>query len=873
MTSGTERWAVSFEHRSPALGVGTPRPRISWTLPADVSQQAGYEIEVTSEDGTRWIEQVETTAQTLVPWIGPDLASRDRRSVRVRVFDESGTMSRWSDAAALEAGLFEPSDWTARYITAADPVDSPVVLRSMFNATLPVVRARLYVAYRGIGEIRLNGVAASDEVLAPGWQSYHHRELYSTIDVTESIQDGWNEIEVLLGDGWFRGRLGFLQQRALYGDRVEALAQIELDYGHGRRAVFGTGDGWRWAPGPIQSAGLYDGETYDARAELDDWVDGYADNSEWSPVVVLDGPPERLEAPVGPPVRRIDTVAPVRIFRSPSGRTLVDFGQNVVGWLRLSIEGAAGTMITLRHAEVLEDGELGIRPLRSAAATDRYVLRGGGREIWEPRFTYHGFRYVEVEGWPAEGPRLDDLEAVVLHSDMERTGWFSSSHADLNQLHNNVLWSMRGNFVSIPTDCPQRDERLGWTGDISVFAPTATYLYDCIGMLRSWLRDLALEQHADGLVPFFVPDVPFTEDVKDVPGLALSHTAVWGDAAVLVPFALYRASGDLEILETQWISMKRWVDGVARLAGDSLVWDQGFQFGDWLDPTAPPDNPAAGATEPALVATAYFANSAKMLAEAANLTGRLDDQQKYAELAAAVAAAFRDRFLTESLRLSSDTQTAYAIALCFDLLETEQQRRTAAQRLVALVRESGHRIATGFVGTALILDALTAADALEDAYSLLLQTECPSWLYPVRMGATTVWERWDSMLPDGSINPGEMTSFNHYALGAVADWMHRVIGGLSSDAPGWSRIRISPRPHPSITQAQTSHMTPFGLAAVEWRTSRGALDLEVVVPPGATAVVDLPGIPRRPLGPGRYVVHQPAHGHDLVISERQTVDA
>nr|WP_231562984.1 alpha-L-rhamnosidase [Microbacterium mangrovi] len=750
----------------------------------------------------------------------------------------------------------DTSDWSASYIAAPNEVDTPVVLRGEFEVDAPVRRARLYVAYRGMGEPSLNGEVVTDEVLAPGWQSYGHREVYSTIDITSRVETGLNDVQIVLADGWFRGRLGFLQQRALYGDQTSALAQIELDYESGERAVFGTDSSWRWTTGPVRAASLYDGETYDARlAGRDPGVDDAS--NDWAPVEVLGSASHRLEAPVGPPVRRIGTLRPVDIFRSPADRVIVDFGQNLVGWVQLSVEGPSGTELTLRHAEVLENGELGTRPLRSADATDTYILRGEGIESWAPRFTYHGFRYVEIDGWPGGEPTADDIVAVIVHTDMQRTGWFSSSHDELNKLHENIVWSMRGNFVSVPTDCPQRDERLGWTGDISVFAPTATYLYDCVGMLKSWLRDLALEQHEDGLVPFFVPDVPFTEEVKDVPGLALSHAAVWGDAAVLVPFALYESSGDLQVLEDQYPSMKSWVDGVARLVDHSNVWRDGFQFGDWLDPTAPSDDPAAGATETALVATGYFANSAKLLARAAGLTGREADNRHYEQLAESIAIGFRERFVTSTGRLTSDTQTAYAIALSLDLLGTRAQRRAASARLVELVREAGHTIATGFVGTALVLDALVAADALDDAYALLLQTECPSWLYPVRMGATTVWERWDSMLPDGSINPGEMTSFNHYALGAVASWLHRVVGGLSAVEPGWSTFRVAPRPHVRITSAETSHQTPFGEAAVSWRHDGENLHIEVTVPNGTTAVLDLPGEPARYLVAGQHVIDEP----------------
>jgi alpha-L-rhamnosidase len=496
--------------------------------------------------------------------------------------------------------------------------------------------------------------------------------------------------------------------------------------------------------------------------------------------------------------------------------------------------------VTLRHAEVLEDGELGVRPLRFADATDRYTLKGGDTETWEPRFTFHGFRYVEVNDWPGE-LKLDDMQAVVLHSDMERTGWFECSDPLLNQLHENVVWGMRGNFLDVPTDCPQRDERLGWTGDLQVFSPTASFLYDASGFLQSWLKDLAIEQQkADGAVPQIVPQVL---------GRTLAGAA-WGDAATVVPWVLYQRFGDVGILADQFESMGAWVDHIASLASENHLWDKGFQFGDWLDPTAPPDNPGKARTDKAIVATAYFVRSADLTAQAAEVLGRDDEQQRYSALADKVRAAFVREYVTPNGRLMNDAETAYALALTFDLLPTAEQRQRAGDRLAELVRGSGYLIRTGFVGTPLICDALCSTGHYAVAYRLLLQQECPSWLYPVTMGATTIWERWDSMLPDGSINSGEMTSFNHYALGAVADWMHRTIGGLAPAEPGYRRMEISPRPGGGITKAHTKHFTPYGLAECQWQIKNGEIDLQVVVPPNTTAVVTIPGSDEPPIEVG-----------------------
>jgi alpha-L-rhamnosidase len=523
----------------------------------------------------------------------------------------------------------------------------------------------------------------------------------------------------------------------------------------------------------------------------------------------------------------------------------VDFGQNLVGRVRLRVEGPAGTVVTLRHAEVLEDGELGTRPLRQAAATDRYVLRGGGPEEWEPAFTFHGFRYVEVDGWPGELAR-DALRAVVLHSDLRRTGWFECSDELINRLHENVVWGMRGNVLDVPTDCPQRDERLGWSGDIQVFAPTASFLYDCTGFLSSWLADLAVEQVDVGTVPLYVPYIPLP--------FPLAPTAAWGDAAVVVPWVLYERTGDAAVLERQYASMTRWVDQVADLAGEDHLWDAGMQLGDWLDPSAPPDRPADARTDRYLVATAYHAWTARLLSRAATVLGRDDDARRYGALADAVQAAFVGEYVTPSGRLVSDAPTAYALALCFDLLLSPEQRRRAGRRLVELVQADDHRIGTGFVGTPIICDALSLVGAHDTAYHLLGQRECPSWLYSVAMGATTIWERWDSMLPDGSINPGDMTSFNHYALGAVADWLHRTVAGLAPAAPGYRRIRVAPRPGGGLRYAAASHLTPFGPAEVRWTRDGDRLDVDIRVPAGVVAEIELPDpswVPAE-VGPGSH---------------------
>ncbi len=828
----------SLEHLHEHLGIGNPRPRVSWTIETDTPNwiQSAYEFELHQNGTSESSGKLESSESVLVPWVFENLKSREQCSIRVRVWDSANQVSNWSESLAFELGLLETSDWTARFITPdwdediSKPQPSPL-LRQKFELKARVKCARLYVTALGVYEAYINGTRVGNHVLAPGWTSYDHRIRYQTFDVTNLLHDGHNAIGAMIGDGWYRGGLGFGGgRRNVYGDKLALLAQLELEFEDGTTERIVTNDSWRSSTGAIQSSDIYDGEIYDARLEQHGWNTANFDDSKWSDVNILKRDFSKLESPLGAPVRQIEEVAAISISTSPSGKTLVDFGQNLVGGVRLSVQGEAGQTITLRHAEVLELGELGTRPLRHAAQTDQYILRGGELEVWQPRFTFHGFRYVEISGYPGE-LKLEHLVAVVLHSDLERTGWFECSDPLVNQLHQNIVWGMRGNFLDVPTDCPQRDERLGWTGDIQVFAPTASFLFDSAGFLESWLKDLKAEQTQDGVVPFTIPNVLGVSGVTPM--------TAWGDAAVIVPWVLYQRYNDPRILEAQFESMKAWVDHLERITQPSLLWDTGPQFGDWLDPSAPPENPGDAKTPSAVVATAYFARSAQLLGQSARVLEKATEAQHYLELAAKIRAAFVAEYITPNGRILGDATTAYALALEFELL-LEPQRERAQKRLLELVRNNGYRISTGFVGTPLVCDALCQGGFVEATYRLLLQRQCPSWLYPVTMGATTVWERWDSMLPDGSINPGEMTSFNHYALGAVADWLHRSVAGLAPAAPGYKKLEIKPLLGGNFSHARASHITPYGLASSSWKIENNQFELEVVVPANTTATVFLP---------------------------------
>ncbi|CAN7440014.1 family 78 glycoside hydrolase catalytic domain [Microbacterium sp. LjRoot45] len=838
MTIITELW-LENRRGGKTIGIGEATPRISFTA----ADQRPVDLRFTHDDGRE--ETATVLDSQLVPWPFTPLNARQGGELRAGSEDDALTVR-------VEAGLGD--DWNVDFVSPSVAADRegprPAwLLRASFDlARIPddIARARVYMTAHGVYELELNGVRVGDDVLAPGWTSYRHRIRYQTHDVTDGLVRGTNVIGAWLADGWYRGHIGFDGGLwDIYGTDVALLAQLEITTSDG--TVHPVPLTWSWSASPITAVGLYEGETFDARRLPEGWSTASFDATGWTPARILPRAdfPARIEPPTALPVEQIETLAPVSVERRPGGRIRLDFGQNISGVLRIRVRAAEGHTIKLHHAEVIENGELGTRPLRAATSIDTYTARGsGGYEAYTPRFTIHGFQYAELENWP--GDLLDgDVEAVVIHTRMRQTAWFDSSHVGLNQLHSNVQWSMRDNFVDLPTDCPQRDERVGWTGDIQVFAPTALRLFAAQGTLTGWLRDLAFEQADQGHVPQFVPWIEC--------GFPNFPTAAWGDAAVIVPWELYLADGDTRVLAEQYASMRAWVDLVDDLTEHTGLWAGGFQLGDWLDPTAPPEDPGKSHTDKYLVATAYHVRTSRILADTAALLGNAEDAQHYRAIAERATRAFQSEFISASGRVVSDTPTSIAVALVFGLFASEAQASRAGKRLLELVEQGGFHISTGFVGTPIICDALVLAGSVDHAYHLLSQDELPSWLYPVSMGATTIWERWDSMLPDGSINPGDMTSFNHYALGAVASFLHQSVAGLACDAPGWERVRYQPLPGGGLTHASARYDSVRGTASIRWSRDADALTIDVEVPAASTGVVVLPGTGQEiEVGPGTH---------------------
>ena len=836
------------EYQADPVGIDVRKPRLSWQLESSERgvMQTSYEVRVAGSEEQLakgkpiWGSGKQTSdASIQVEYGGPALESGKVYYWQVRVADNQGHLTAWSKTAHWEMGLLEPVDWKAKWITPNLEEDetksNPApMLRREFSVKKKVERARLYASAMGLYEMELNGKRVGDEYFTPGWTSYDFRYQYQTYDVTGLLKNGTNCLGAMLGDGWFRGRIAWGGKRNSYGKKLALLAQLVIRYTDGTQEIVGTDDNWKASTGPILESDIYNGETYDARLEKTGWKEAGYDDKAWKSVTVMDAPKAKVVAQAGPAVKEIEEIQPAKILKTPAGDTVIDMGQNMVGWVKFRVTAPAGTTITLRHAEVLDSaGNFYTENLRSAQEKIRYTTKGQGPEIYQPHFTFQGFRYVAVSGWPGE-VKAEDFTGVVVHSAMARTGNFESSSPLLNQLQHNIIWGQKGNFVDVPTDCPQRDERLGWTGDAQVFAGTASFNHDTAWFYTKWLKDVALDQEDDGAVPYVIPNVLSHETRK---GEAAS--AGWADVAVVLPWTVYQAFGDKRILEEQYPSMKAWVEYMRRQAGESYLWKSGSSFGDWLAfATTRADYPGA-TTDKDLIQTAYFARSTALLAKTAKVLGKTEGAKEYESLEEKIKRAFQEEFVTSKGRLSSNTQTAYALALAFDLLP-EAMRPEAAARLAADVKKFGH-LTTGFLGTPVLCQALSDYGYLDEAYLLLNRKEYPSWLYPVTKGATTIWERWDGAKPDGSFQNPSMNSFNHYAYGAIGEWMYRVVAGIEIDEkqPGYKHILIQPRPGGGLTYAKASVETLYGHVESGWKLADGKMTLHVEVPPNTTATVRL----------------------------------
>lgn len=861
---------LHIEHRPRSLGIGFKRPRLSWILPDGASAQEAYEVEARIGDRTLSSSTIVADSPILVPWPFPDLESRCRVAWRVRTRTSFG-WSDWSSQDHFETGLLSVDDWRSSFVGYDDGVERPrggrpaLYLRRQFQVDSPLQRGRIYATAQGIYELHLDGRRLGDLELTPGFTAYRTYLEYQTYDVTD-LSPGPHTLIATVSDGWWRGAVGFTHQDRSYGEQLALLAQIELTRPDGALTIIGSGSEWEGSlSGPILAADLMEGQQVDLRIP-------FPPEEGWHPVQHLGAADRRLTVSPAPPTRRVQDYSPVSVTRLDENRQVVDFGANINGWVRLAGRslGPAGTRVTLRHGERLgPDGDVDTTHLDSfeyftretipVGQIDSVVSAGPRVAEVEPRHTTHGFQYVSAEGANDLSP--NDVTGIMVHGDLERTGWFECSDSRLNALHEAAVLSLRGNVCEVPTDCPTR-ERAGWTGDWQIFVPTAAFLYDVAGFSTRWLRDLAADQWEDGRVPNFVPD-PYEPKGREH-GVAryLTGSAGWGDAAVYVPYQIWQSYGDVDLLERQYPSMVAWVrfalgraadhrhharvaDRPTALPHERYLWDIGFHWGEWLEPGSDSGPVLSGQVDVAEIATAYLYRTLRVVAAVAALLDLGADTARYQSLAAEVRDAWRTEFVSPDGSISRPTQANLVRALAFGLLEPEETPAAAAL-LAATIRAAGTTVGTGFLATPFLLPTLAEHGYVDLAFELLLQTEPPSWLHMIEAGATTIWENWEGLDKDGA------GSLNHYSKGAVISFLHHHVAGLRPVAgvPAYRRFEVRPTPGGGISAARADLTTPYGPVGIDWNLEPGRMAAQVRVAPGTDALVTLPGMPTMTLGPG-----------------------
>ncbi|MBO9571410.1 MAG: family 78 glycoside hydrolase catalytic domain [Chitinophagaceae bacterium] len=712
--------------------------------------------------------------------------------------------------------------------------------RRDFNIKVKPVSAVLYITAHGLYEAEINGARVGKDYLTPGWTAYKKRLQYQQYDVLDLIKNGNNAIGVSVGRGWYLTPLSWSPNPVKLETKPAILAQLIIKYNNGVVQTINTDAGWKtYTDGPIISSEIFDGELYDANREINKWSKPGFDDSKWLSADVRSYNFDNLVASISEPVQQTEKLTPVKVFTTPEGDQVVDFGQNMVGWVELNYKGEKNETVIIRHAEVLDrNGNFYTANLRSAKQTNIYIT-DGKKTKYHPHFTFQGFRYISVKGIKSLKPEY--FTGIVVHSNLAITGRFNCSDSLVNRLQENIVWGQKGNFVDIPSDCPQRDERLGWTGDAQIFFRTAAFNMDVRRFFEKWMLDVEAEQYEDGLVPAVVPGVF---------GNFMAGGAGWGDVATIIPWEMFRVYGDTALLRRQYPIMKKWVGYLDKNSHNNLR-DKAFQFGDWLyyQSTDLMDGENA-VTDERLISQAFYGYSVDLILKAATVLGYNEDKSHYAALLPDVRAAFLREFVTPSGRLVSNTQTAYTLALQFDLLP-ESQRSNAAERLVENIIDNKYHLTTGFLGTPYLCHVLSKFGYNAVAYKLLLQDTYPSWLYPVKKGATTIWERWDGIKPDGSFQDPMVNSFNHYSYGAVGDWMYRVVAGIDLLEPGYKKISIHPQPDSLLQFANAELQTHYGKIYSGWERKEGSIHLKIIIPDNTTADIIFPGT-KKTVGPGTY---------------------
>lgn len=840
---------VRCEYRKNPIGLGTKKPRFSWIINSDIpaTKQTAYQMVFgrdESFDDIFYDTGIISSEQSVhVEYNGPELEECQRYYYKVRIWDNHGNISDWSKTNYFEIGILDTSKWIADWISTYedDNCERSPYFRYIFEVRKPLKRAILYATALGLYEAWLNNKRVGDYFFTPGWTSYHKRIQYQAYDITQDIKIGQNVIGAILGAGWYKGTLGWDGKKNIYGDRLAFLAQMHLYYEDGTEEIICPSEKWEYKLGPILFSEFYNGEIYDARLELDEWMNPGLYGKDWKNAKVIEYRKDILIAQENIPAKKMEVIKPVAIITTPKGETVLDFGQNMVGFVKFKVKGNAGDRVVLKHAEVLDkDGNFYTENLRKAKQTIEYILKGDCEEIFEPHFTYQGFRYVKVEEYPGEID-LNNFEGIVIYSGMETTGEFECSDELINRLQKNIVWSQKGNFVDVPTDCPQRDERLGWTGDAQVFIKTACFNMDVALFFTKWLHDLAADQFENGGVPFVIPNIFFSETQS----FGDAHSsAAWGDAATICPWTIYQYYADKRLLEQQYQSMKKWVEYIRKQGDNEYLWNTGFHFGDWVALDTK-EGSYIGATPRDLIATAFYAYSTWILSQTAKVLGYVEDVEEYTRLYHNIVTEFRKEFVTPNGRLAAHTQTAHVLALMFDLLERKDVEKNV-ERLIELLKEiditdiskEDYALTTGFVGTPYLCHVLTKYGKSDIALKLLLRKKYPSWLYQVLKGATTIWEHWDGIKEDGTFWSADMNSFNHYAYGSIGDWMYSVLGGLNILEPGFKKFSVKPY-FEYFEYVKLKYKSMYGDIFIKWERQESNVKLDLTVPVNTEAIVEL----------------------------------
>ena len=813
------------EYRVNPIGITEKHPRFSWKLESgerDTIQQS-YHIVVTADEKIVWETKAESEESVLIPYAGEELRDETLYQVSVAATDNHGNTA--AGEMSFETGILEPETFQAKMITHDFPEDETAcpILSRTFTAKGKVKKARIYATSRGVYEAYLNGERIGADRMTPGWTSYYHRLQYQIYDITEMIREE-NEIEIMVGNGWYKGIFGFMLTPNIYGDRVGAFAEIHLEYEDGSREAICTDESWNARTGAVRYSEIYMGETIDTT--ISEAQDREQSGIRTGSVSVMEFDKSTLTAQENESVRITERVLAKKLIVTPKGEKLVDFGQNLTGLVELKVHGRKGQKIVIHHAEVLDkDGNFYPDTLRQAKSEDTYICNGE-EQVFLPHFTFHGFRYISVEGM--DDMRLDQFTACVMHSDMEKSGDFQCSNPKVNQLQSNIAWGQRSNFLDIPTDCPQRDERLGWTGDAQIFSWTASFNRNTALFFRKWMRDVAAESSLEKGVPHVVPDI-----------LGQYSSSAWSDVAVIVPWVVYQMYGDKGILEENWKCMHEWVDYIKSQCCANGLWQTGFQYGDWLALDKEESADRTGATDKYMIANAYYLYVTDLVRQTAEVLGFAEEAEKYQKLYDTTLEAFRQEYYTSTGRIVSETQTGAILSLYFNLAR-EKDRERILQILKTNIENHKNHLATGFVGTPYLCHTLSENGEHELAATVFMKEDYPSWLYAVNMGATTIWERWNSIMPDGSFDVSGMNSLNHYAYGSIGDWMYRKVAGVSQLKPGYKKFKVQPMFVKGIEEAGVTFESIYGQIESKWSCKDGKICGYVKVPVNTTAEIHLP---------------------------------